>query len=354
MRKAIVFLFALAGTAMSGQQTTMQVNGKILTTVSGNEITLRGINYPIIDDGSISLANPVQWQHKIDQAALTGANAIRLPWYLNGTHWKDNATPGTTQGLVNNGHLNNLLAYCHSKGMVPIVEIHNVTCSNDWSAFNGAVMNWWKSPQVLSIIEANKAYLIINLANEFGYVNWAGNATAALQVFQTNYNQAISSLRALNVNVPIMIDATECGQSSTELLSISESMVAADPAHNLIFSAHSYWLNYANSVAAIQTKLDEAAAKNVHFVLGEVANGQDNNGCADAPLMYETILSEACQRNIGWLAWTYDQDCSVREMTANGEFSTLTPWGNVVVHNTAFGLLNSPCAAEELSVVDRT
>lgn len=356
MKKALLLTALFSSAAAFAQQQTLEVNGKILTTVSGQEITLRGINYPIIDEGNISLANAAQYQHKIDQAALTGANAIRIPWYTNGTHWRDDpqsGTPGTIAGYVNNGHLGNILAYCHAKGMIPILEIHNATCSNDWTLFNNTVMPWWTSQVVLDMIETHQEYLIINLANEFGYAQWTGNPTDAMTVFQGNYNAAIANLRSLGVNVPIMVDAPDCGQSSTQLLSVAQSMADADPGHNLIFSSHAYWYGYANSAALVETKLDEADAANVCFVLGEVANTQDGDSCGSLSLeaLYPTILAEACERNIGWLAWTYDLDCSSpREMTANGEFNTLTAWGSDLVYNTSYGLLSdSPCAAAQLS-----
>jgi len=354
--KNFTYSLLLIGSLASAQQTTLEVNGKVLTTVSDQEIVLRGINYPIIDEGSISLANAAQYQHKIDQAALTGANAIRIPWYTSGTHWRDNpqfGTPGTVQGYVANGHLGNLLAYCHQKGMVPILEIHNATCSNDWNYFNNTVMPFWTSPAIQNLIETHKEYLIINLANEFGQVRWTGNQAAALNTFTSNYNTAIAGLRSLGIDVPIMIDAPDCAQSSTELLSVAEAMVDADPVHNLIFSSHAYWFGYANSGALVEQKLDEAANSSVCFVLGEVANTQDGDTCGSISLsnLYPTILTEACERNIGWLAWTYDLDCSSpREMTTNGEFSTLTAWGNDLVYNSNYGLLSdSPCAAQQLS-----
>ncbi|MBD3582994.1 T9SS type A sorting domain-containing protein [Flavobacterium selenitireducens] len=354
MMKTILTSILFVGSLAFAQQTTLEVNGKILTTVSGQELTLRGLNYPIIDDGTISLANATQYQHKIDQAALTGANAIRIPWYTNGTHWRDVQTAGTISGYVNNGHLSNVLAYCHTKGMIPILEIHNATCSNDWNYFNNTVMPFWTNPTILSLIETHKQYLVINLANEFGYVRWAGNQAAAMTTFTTNYNAAIANLRNLGVAVPIMVDAPDCGQSSTELLAVAEAMVNADPGHNLIFSSHAYWFGYANSAALVEQKLNEADNTEVCFILGEVANTQDGDACGSISLatLYPTILTEACERNIGWLAWTFDQDCSApREMTTNGEFNTLTAWGNDLVYNTGYGLLSdSPCAAAQLSV----
>lgn len=359
--KKIYFLALLTVLTCHSQQLqqTLKVVGKNLTTVSGQTIVLRGINYPIIDDGSISLTNAAEYQHKIDEAAKTGANAIRIPWYTDGTHWRDipgpptNGTPGTVMGYVNNGHLSNLIGYCHTKGMIPILEIHNLTCSGDWIEFNNTVMPWWKSQVILNLIEAHKGYLVINLANEFGQARWTGNTTNGMNVFKTNYNAAVSQLRALNVNVPIMIDAPDCAQSSTELLSAAESMVTSDPQHNLIFSSHAYWSGYAQTQAAVQIKLNEAQNTNVCFVLGEVASTQDNNSCGDFSLasLYPTILTEACSRNIGWLGWTYTLDCSSpREMTTNGEFNTLTVYGNDLVNNSVYGLKSSGgCGASLLA-----
>lgn len=219
MKTTVLFVFLGFLQALFCQ--TFQVEGKTLTSGSGQEIILRGINYPIIDDGNISLSNTSQYQHKIDQAAMTGANALRIPWYTDGTHWRDKQVPGTVSGYVSNGHLGGILAYCHEKGMIPVPEIHNATCSNDWNYFNNTVMSWRNSAVVLDLIENHKEYLIINLANEFGYVRWTGNQAAALSVFQKNYNSAIAGLRAQGVEVPIMVDAPDCGQSSTELLSIA-------------------------------------------------------------------------------------------------------------------------------------
>ncbi|RZJ64688.1 MAG: T9SS type A sorting domain-containing protein [Flavobacterium sp.] len=351
-----LFLLIISVTAYPQQPQTMRVNGQVLTTVSGQAITLRGINYPIIDQGEISLANPVAYQHKIDQAALTGANAIRLPWYTNGTHWRDNPDfggPNIVSGYVNNGHLSDIIGYCHLKGMIPILEIHNVTCSDNWTAFNNVVMPWWKSQVVLNLIEEHKEYLIINLANEFGTVRWTNNAAANLTTFKNNYNTAIASMRALGVNVPIMIDAPDCGQSSTELLSIAPGMVVSDPQNNLIFSAHAYWAAYAETLPAIEQELDEADAANVHFILGEVASTQDGNSCGSISLatIYPMILEEACSRNIGWLAWTYTLDCSSgRQMTTNGEYNTLTAYGSDLVNNPVYGLKSTGgCGATALT-----
>lgn len=352
-----LFLFFLVFQLIATAQSTMKVVGRNLTTPAGQTVVLRGVNYPIINEGSISLSNPVQYQAYINQVALTGANAIRIPWYTNGQSWRDQSasggTPGTVNGYVTNGHLNNMVAYCISKNMIPILSIHDdtyITCHTDWNHFNTAVMNFWTSPAVLNLIENNKARIIINLANEFDFVRWAKNQTNALNNFKNNYNAAINTLRKAGITVPIMIDAPDCGQSSTELLSIAESMNTIDPQHNLIFSSHAYWGGYASTLAQVQSKLNEAQNTNVCFVLGEIANNQDDASCGDLGLytLYPQILTEACSRNIGWLAWTFNFDCTqyrpsfnkstYRVMSTTSNASNLTTYGNNIVNNANWGL----------------
>ena len=155
MKKLILYSLLLVQTVAFTQQTTLKVVGKNLTLTNGQTIILRGINYPFIDDGNLDMTNPVSYKSRIDEAAKTGANSIRIMWYTNGTHWRDGAqfgTPGTMNGYVNNGHLNNAIAYCITKNMIPILEIHSVTCTNDWATFNSTVMNFWKSTPIQTLI----------------------------------------------------------------------------------------------------------------------------------------------------------------------------------------------------------
>ena len=122
----LLVAFALLANA---QQTTLKVVNKNLTLTTGQNVVLRGINYPILDQGDISLSNTVAVHNYIDQVALTGANCIRIPWYTNGQSWRDQpangGATGTVNGYVQNGHLNNLIAYCISKGMIPFPLSYN-------------------------------------------------------------------------------------------------------------------------------------------------------------------------------------------------------------------------------------
>jgi mannan endo-1,4-beta-mannosidase len=356
MKKQFTFLLIalIASFQAASQQNTLQVVGKNLTAINGQNIIIRGVNYPLINQGDISLDNAPDYQGYIDEVANTGANAVRIPWYTNGQNWRDipgppsNGTPGTVDGYVTNGHLSNIIAYCISKKMIPILSIHDdayLTCKENWAYFNSTVMNFWTDPNVLALIDANKSHLIINLANEFDYVRWGADPVATeLVTYKTNYSAAVAQLRQAGVNVPIMIDAPDCGQSSTELLSVAVEMNQNDPRHNLIFSSHAYWYGYASTLSQVQAKLNEAQNTNVCFVLGEVATNQDGDnpgecGLNDLSALYPIILDEACSRNIGWLAWAFSLDCSpARQMSLTSSASNLTTFGNDIVNNVDYGL----------------
>lgn len=334
---------------------TITVSGKNLVLPGGQSFLLRGINYPIIDEGVPTLGNPTQYKFKIDEAAKTGANAIRIQWYTNGTHWLDktgSGTPGTVDGLLNDGTLSNIIGYCHQKRMIPILVVQNTVCKSDWNYFNNVAVAWWQQPVVLDLINKHKKYLIANIACEFGNVLWAADPAAAQETFKNNYTQAVQRLRSAGITIPFMIDAPDCGTSSSELAKVAKDILNADPAKNIIFSAHTYWADYASNEAAIKAKLDEIDKTGVCFIFGEVGNWQDGNTCCayDISNLYRIVLNEACKRNIGWLAWTFSQDCcKPREMTTNGEFNTLTPYGSDIIHNSAYGLLSGgACAAQPL------
>jgi mannan endo-1,4-beta-mannosidase len=302
-----------------------------------------------------TLGTAARYKFKIDEAAKTGANAIRIQWYTNGTHWLDDAVdgqPGTVDGLLNNGTLSDIIGYCYQKGMIPILVVQNTVCKNDWNYFNNVALTWWQQPAVIDLISKHKKYLIANIACEFGEVEWAADPTAAQAQFKNNYIQAVQKLRAAGISIPLMIDAPDCGTSSSALAKVAKDILNADPQKNIVFSVHTYWANYANNAAAIKSKLDEMGNTGACFVLGEVGNWQDGNVCCayDISSLYRIVLGEACNRGLGWLAWGYTQDCcKPREMTTNGEFNTLTTYGKDIVNNTTYGLKGGgACAAQPL------
>jgi mannan endo-1,4-beta-mannosidase len=196
---AILILFCLANTVNS-QTGHLYVDGKNLKSTTGNTIILRGVNAGIAEDGNIDISNTVQCKAYIDQIALTGANSIRFTWYTDGVSWRDGGqyvdvspTPearyhkgsGTVmKGYLENGHLGNIFSYCHSKNIIPVLSIHDLTCANDWNYFNNDFSDWWTKPSVISFIQQHQEYMIVNLANEMGSVNYLGGGQSHVDLFK--------------------------------------------------------------------------------------------------------------------------------------------------------------------------
>jgi Secretion system C-terminal sorting domain len=69
-----------------------------------------------------------------------------------------------------------------------------------------------------------------------------------------------------------------------------------------------------------------------------VANTSD---CSDV-IQLDSLLKFAKQKDIGWLAWSWDRDnCAARQVSTNGLFASLSPYGNLIVNNAQFGLANT-------------
>jgi mannan endo-1,4-beta-mannosidase len=50
-------------------------------------------------------------------------------------------------------------------------------------------------------------------------------------------------------------------------------------------------------------------------------------------------MQTAHANNIGYLAWVWTQDnCGARQMTTNGNFNTLTGYGNTIINSATTGI----------------
>jgi len=144
-------------------------------------------------------------------------------------------------------------------------------------------------------------------------------------------------------NFPIMIDTPDCGTNSDTFITsnVANDLIQADPQHNLIFSAHAYWYAFANNDSAtMAAKINAVLVANIPFVLGEVANLQDDvNPCAYI-LNYKPLLNYCQQKKVNWLDWSWDNDvCPARQISSNGNFNSLTTYGEDIVNNPGYGLL---------------
>lgn len=314
---------------MQAQGETMYVDGFLLRDKCGNIVTLHGVNYPVMDDWEFPNTSEVSAQ--IEQS---GANAVRIQWYM------DYGQP--SRPAYSLADLDTVISRVARLDMIPILELHDYTCAAGFSQLNNNMVPWYTQNAMLALINKHKAYLIINLANEFGHVSWAGNPATAETDFKNAYVAALVSMRGAGIKVPLMIDAPDCGQSADRLMNVASAIHSGDPDHNVLFSVHAYWYGYAqNDSATMRNAIQQMANSNYCFVLGEVGNYQDDGSYCTYSLNYTAILRSAKDLKMGWLIWSWYKDgCNARQMTVAGNYANLTPFGNSVINHPYFGLRN--------------
>ncbi len=319
------------------QRATFYTQGRYLYDSLGKKVILRGINLPLLDDWNFPQSD------KLAELEKTGANAIRIQWYKNYGNSKRPA-----YSLAN---LDNILEKCKANQIIPILGLWDLTCKSNLTLLNRQLIPWWVSNPVLAVLQKHQRYLIINPVNELGYYHWADNSTLALNRFKDAYKSAIITIRQ-HLHLPIMIDAPDCGASIDAFTVIGQELIDHDPDHNLLLSVHAYWAAY-NGLPHIPTAINT----NLPIIFGEIANKQDEysngqtqycyydldglleNHAPQTNFKYQELLQMLNEQEIGWLAWSWSNDiCSNRQMTHNGNFSTLTSYGNDLVNNPVYGL----------------
>jgi mannan endo-1,4-beta-mannosidase len=306
-----------------------KVSGRYLEDNKGNIVLIRGVNVPIYGSGYSNDITAVSNAIKNN----TKANAVRMLWYSSAVQ-NDIGNPPYYASLT---YLDNAITAYTSLGILPIIYLADLTAvySNSISSFNSDVVPFWTSSAVISLIKKHQPYLIINLENEWG-ATWdptsLGSTPAAQDTnFVNTYINLVKQLRRAGVTVPIMIDAPDGGSNGKFLITNGASLEAKDSLHNILLSVHTYW-TVENGIintcpADYHTYLQDLQSSGLPFIFGEVsdwavasdgtdyestppvnfvcpAKGSSNQYAVD----YDAILNDACDDEIGYLAWAWYQD----------------------------------------------
>lgn len=334
-------------------QLTFSTNGNKIIDPCGNEFTMKGVNYSLSDDWNFpgNLNNGKELSAQIIQA---NPNTVRIQWYA------DYGQP--TRPALTLESLDSVISRFYRANIVTVLELHDYThIHTDTTGFNNDIVGWWTSAPVLQLIEKHRKNIIVNVANEYGPSMWISgnvnpNYAAEIVTWRKHYKSVISQLRSAGIKVPLMIDAPQYGMDHETVIAVASEFNDSDPMHNIIMSCHAYW---DESAASIEAKVNSLSNLTVPVVMGEVGN--NGFGCVNLPL---SALLQVCKdKNIGWMAWTWnrDGDCEDRNMTMNdytwnstndGLFSTLTPYGQLIVNNSSFGLANHAVKAEMSCALD--
>jgi mannan endo-1,4-beta-mannosidase len=318
------YLFLHSSSAQAANH--FYTTGAKLYDPCGVEFNIRGINYA-----------PYDWGYAPDELLLTevaktGANTVRMSWYANNPDVQ-------THAVYTSAKLATALDACTGQGMLPIIELHDQTCQNDPQALI-SLADYYLQSDVKAVLMARQDKLILNIANESLYVLWADNSSTAQNTFKSTYNTIIASLRNAGYTCPLMIDAPDCGMNSDAIAAVGQAIITADVLHNTMFSAHAYWYSFANNdPTTMLQKLQVVVNSGIPFVLGEVANQQDDAQACQYTLPYQQLLSGCQSIGINWLAWSWNNDvCPDRQLTSTGNFVNLTSYGSDLVNNSTYGL----------------
>ncbi|NIJ54871.1 cellulase family glycosylhydrolase [Dyadobacter arcticus] len=318
---------------------TIHSNGRTILGPCETAFIPTGVNYSLADDWEFPAninGDPTHINDELSaQIIQANPNTVRIQWYANrASGWKSYSI----------ADLDVVVSRFRNAGIVSVLELHDVTCSDDYTKFNATVMTWWKQQAVLDLLDKHKGFVILNVANEFGTVQWASNPAAAQVTWVNFYKNVITDLRNVGIEVPIMIDAPDCGQNLDVALQTGSGLKTHDPLHNIIMSVHAYW--YADNAAAMEAKAVQIANAQFPIVLGEVANIQDAFGkCSSAILAYTDLLRSCKTHGIGWLAWTWTDDwcdgVNGRRISTNGNYTNLSAYGQAIINSPDFGLITN-------------
>jgi Cellulase (glycosyl hydrolase family 5)/Secretion system C-terminal sorting domain len=197
---------------------------------------------------------------------------------------------------------------CIDNKLIPILEFHDVTCGNGYESdadgkFLKKVVDYWCTPNLVTLCKDYEKYLIVNVANEWGPTNSG---------FRDGYKKAITALLAAGIKNTILIDAGGCGQNPTTLINYAQELLDFDPQKNILFSIHFYgnWMTKEKSKQSWQFYVEDYLQlfkdKKIPVIVGEFGW----TGAPDNFTLYDPkkIITESNRHGIGWLFWAWNSN----------------------------------------------
>jgi mannan endo-1,4-beta-mannosidase len=192
--------------------------------------------------------------------------------------------------------------------LIPILEFHDVTCGNGYDDDKDGknlkkCVDYWCSPNLVSLCKEYEKYLIVNVANEWGPTNSG---------WRDGYKKAITAMRTAGIKNTILIDAGGCGQNPATLINYAQELLDFDPEKNILFAIHFYgvWMTKEKSKASwqfyVEDYLQMFKTKKLPVIVGEFGW----TGAPDNFTLYDPkkIISECNRHGIGWLFWAWNSN----------------------------------------------
>jgi mannan endo-1,4-beta-mannosidase len=299
---------AAVGTVPAHAQTGgFQTSGTQLLDANGNPFVARGTSLPHV---WFTQNSPAQF----NDVANLGANAVRVV-LGSGHQWGPSLDVG------------NVIDWCKQNQMICVLEVHDATGFGEQSgavSILDVVNDYWSNQTVRDAVQGEEAYVLVNIANEP-----RGNNDAGAWVQETQ--QAIQAMRNLGYDHTLVVDAPNWGQDwQFNMRDNAVAVANSDPQDNTLFSIHMY--EVFSSPGNVTAYFDAFAQMNLPLMVGEfgwVHNGQN--------VAWQTVMSEAQSRGIGWYAWSWSGNSGGAEQLdqSNGfNPDSLTQWGQDVFNGT--------------------
>jgi len=300
---ALLASMTVATPPAQAQTGGFRVSGTDLIDANGNRFVLRGTSLP-----------HVWYQHQFRQFADVsdlGANAARVV-LGSGQRWG----PSPASDVAD------VIAECKRVRMVCVLEVHDTTGYGEEGAAAtlDQAVDYWIS--VRSALQGQEAYVLINIGNEpYGNQDTSGWTQATVR--------AVQRMRDAGFTHTLVVDAPNWGQDwSHTMRQNAPQVAAADPLGNTVFSIHMYEVY--GSASTIIDYFDAFQQMNLPLIVGEF--GHEHNG---QNVDEDTIMAQAQQRGIGWIAWSWSGNSGGAEsldQSVNFDPDNLTQWGERVFH----------------------
>lgn len=279
----------------------LHVSGQNVVESNGQTFVMRGINHEHVwfTNQTGSFANIKNYAH---------ANTVRVV-LGSGQRW------GPSNDVAN------VVGLCKQNRLICVLEIADTTGYGEQAgaASLDQAVDYWIGHKADLVGQEN--YIIINVGNEPIGNNNPGQWTSAA-------SNAIARLRAAGFQHLLMMDAPNWGQDWNFVMrDTAQSVEAADPMHNTVFSVHMY--SVFNQASYISAYFDAFKAKNLPLVVGEFGYRFDSSQVDD-----EAVMSQAVARGIGYIGWSWAGNTDSRlDMTNNFNPNALSPWGSLIIND---------------------
>lgn len=280
----------------------IKVDGTKLLDHCGNEFVMRGVNLAYTWFKS-SAYDQLEAIHKY------GANAVRI--VLNN---------GIKNKADDAASVKKIADKCKEYGMVAILEVHDVTGSDNIDDLLKAAEYF---ADMASSLKGTESYIMVNIANE-----WHNSSSAS--VWRDGYVKAIPVLRNAGIRNCIMVDAGGYGQNAATIHTYGKDVLASDVENNILFSIHMY--GGAGNTNKVIPNIDGVINQDLAVCVGEFGWYHSDGDVDEAK-----ILSYCQQKNVGWLAWSWYGNGSpvqyldvVKDATKN---PVLASYNNITINN---------------------